>query len=294
MYNIFDLGIIMINANTFLTAPFLRYIAANRMFFGVNGFNFTKMSDTFIFLDTKLASITATPSPYNIPFTISSKVNSISFAYYFITVRKCTTVTDFFYKDPVDSSLDCCVASCSAKGTSLAVDLFDNSLQMKCDRCDYSCATCTGSLSNQCSSCNLNANRAINLGVCSCINGYVSIANDAICYKCSDFIQGCSSCSSQTVCTGCLSANGFTLSGSSCICTVAGNVIINNDCSSVIGCVSTTRMNNNGTVVCSACNMSANFELLPNTYICSCISGTVLAGTVCQIVCGNGFVSPIE
>jgi len=76
-----------------------------------------------------------------------------------------------------------------------------------CLACHYSCQTCTGTSSTDCSACDGGTNfRSLNSAThtCPCQGGYVE-NNVAKCALCSVFMQNCATCSSQTVCTSCTS-----------------------------------------------------------------------------------------
>ncbi|XP_076844464.1 proprotein convertase subtilisin/kexin type 5 isoform X2 [Brachyhypopomus gauderio] len=83
----------------------------------------------------------------------------------------------------------------------------------RCKKCFTSCATCTGGLSNQCSSCEIGyyLDKETSSCMTSCPDGYYISHEEKLCRKCSD---SCVKCLSPTVCTEC--AQGTSLMGIRC------------------------------------------------------------------------------
>ncbi|XP_035383608.1 proprotein convertase subtilisin/kexin type 5 [Electrophorus electricus] len=83
----------------------------------------------------------------------------------------------------------------------------------RCRKCFPSCATCTGSLANQCSSCEAQyyLDKESSSCVTSCRDGYYTSHEEKLCRKCS---ESCVKCTSPTVCTEC--PQGTSLMGNRC------------------------------------------------------------------------------
>eukprot|EP00828_Plagiopyla_frontata_P040220 TRINITY_DN538_c0_g1_i2.p1 TRINITY_DN538_c0_g1~~TRINITY_DN538_c0_g1_i2.p1 ORF type:complete len:1831 (+),score=273.59 TRINITY_DN538_c0_g1_i2:3-5495(+) len=101
-----------------------------------------------------------------------------------------------------------------------------------CASCHYSCATCTGSTSSQCTSCLSTDFRVLTQNTyCTCLNGYFNNGTQSTCVSCP---SNCKTCSTYQNCTSC--NDGYYWKSGACLAcpntckTCLGGTI--NDCTS--------------------------------------------------------------
>jgi proprotein convertase subtilisin/kexin type 5 len=153
-----------------------------------------------------------------------------------------------------------------------------------CNYCDVTCLTCNGSLSTNCTSCNNFTYRSQSGFTCPCLAGYIDIGT-ANCYPCSNFIPGCATCLSSTLCTSC--SSGFTLNMLG-VCQCTTGFLVTGVCTSLVGCVSASNLQ--GTVYCLACNSTLNYVRSTN-FTCICNTGFVMnAVEDCNSLCGDSVI----
>lgn len=164
----------------------------------------------------------------------------IRLSFLFFVERTCSGTT-YFYKNLSSSSYDECYASCGFSDRPVT-----NGPKSICVACHYSCLTCTGVSSSDCSSCSSENNRTASGSQCPCSAGYVDVG-EASCSPCWKQILGCFACTTTTSCTSCRS--GF-VGTTSCVC--LSGLIVSGFCSSIYGC--TAISNITGTPLCTACD----------------------------------------
>jgi len=119
-------------------------------------------------------------------------------------------------------------------------------------------------------------------GCTSCSNGYFVNAGNT-CSDCPSAITGCLSCSSNSVCTNCDTANSFVLSGSSCVCDSGYTLSATSVCvactATLPGCLTCTSQS-----ACTSCDIGGNFEVnTTNSSACQCLPGYYLVSLSCVI-----------
>eukprot|EP00828_Plagiopyla_frontata_P032775 TRINITY_DN42647_c0_g1_i2.p1 TRINITY_DN42647_c0_g1~~TRINITY_DN42647_c0_g1_i2.p1 ORF type:complete len:294 (-),score=36.06 TRINITY_DN42647_c0_g1_i2:135-926(-) len=94
---------------------------------------------------------------------------------------------------------------------------YDDGANELCSPCHYSCSTCSGGSSSECTACNTTTNRIYDKqlnsclcqnsfddgqSLCTCSPGYFQGYHFA-CHLCQEYIDHCSECLSSTVCVNC-------------------------------------------------------------------------------------------
>ena len=155
-------------------------------------------------------------------------------------------------------------------------------------------ATCTGCVASyglvDPSTCSLCSTLMTGCQLCTdavtctaCYSGY--FLSGSTCLPCYKGVDNCAICSSATVCLLCNSDSYLSAGNTTCICNT-GLVKISGLCAPA-GCSSAYRF---GTAtVCLACNATLNFKYV-NSTSCACMTGFVLSGNTCNLVCGDGIV----
>jgi cysteine-rich repeat protein len=101
--------------------------------------------------------------------------------------------------------------------------------------------------------------------------------NGSGCALCSSLIPGCLTCSSNTTCTMCDTANHFQISGSVCGCAsgYALNGLVCGTCAAVMPRCLTCSSN----TTCTMCDTANHFQISGS--VCGCVSGYTLNGSTC-------------
>lgn len=107
---------------------------------------------------------------------------------------------------------------------------------------------------------------------------------------CANVLPNCVGCSSETVCTNCVS--GFSLDSISQRCVCAVGIEVTGTCTTIVGCISSHYINS--VLKCLACDASRNFYY--SNYNCPCVIGYVLQpnANTCTAVCGDGRKVSVE
>ena len=109
-----------------------------------------------------------------------------------------------------------------------------------------------------------------------------------MCGLCANYITGCNTCISTTICSSCNA--GYYIYAGTCVCSTG--FLVTGICTTIYGCVSATNLA--GTVYCLACNATAFFTLAAN-HTCVCMSGYYLdALKNCLGLCGDGLLASGE
>lgn len=176
------------------------------------------------------------------------------------------TTVPWFTIDPTSGALSCQVA-CPPN----TYETIPGPVQY-CAGCHFTCTTCDAALSTNCTGCNATEYRTLTtltpntLKSCTCNAGYVDV-NVSLCGRCQDYIPGCYTCLSTSICTLCY--NGFYILAGTCQCTTG--YLVTGVCTSIYGCTSATNLG--GTIHCLACNATLYYQYVASSHTCVCISG---------------------
>lgn len=148
------------------------------------------------------------------------------------------------------------------------------------------CQTCD---STQCLSCNSASPifRSLDTGsspnVCICMTGYFELSG--VCKTCLSYMVNCLTCTSQTVCTSCMT--GFIPSGGTCVCAPGTYLNNNGTCIPLMGCNNWFNITN--AYYCTDCDSSNFFYQLANQ-TCACMANTVYNSVtgICDGNCSDG------
>ena len=115
----------------------------------------------------------------------------------------CPKTSPYFIKNSTSDCTDSCAAG-----------YFGDNSTWNCEKCHYSCTTCTKNSTNEaCNSCDSNNKRTLSGKKCLCNSGFYDNGQDALCVSC---ISNCSVCTDSTDCQTCSTATfTVTLSGDS-------------------------------------------------------------------------------
>jgi len=187
-------------------------------------------------------------------------------SFFFIANRTCPRSNNnisqlWFQIDPSGNLF--CIEECTNNTT------YTLNLTAKyCAVCNYNCLKCEGALKTNCTACDSLMYRSHNTtdNTCPCNSGYVDV-NVALCAPCSNYIPGCNTCISTSICTTCF--NGFYIIAGTCQCTTG--FLVTGVCTTIYGCISATNLA--GTIYCLACNSTIYYQLVPANHTCVCMSG---------------------
>lgn len=161
-----------------------------------------------------------------------------------------------------------------------------------CNTCYYTCKTCSQADLAGCTSCYQSNFRELvggPPGSCSCNSSYIEKYGDPLCYPCENYIPGCNTCVSPYLCLTCFP--GFTIQPSG-ICQCTAGFLVSGVCTNIVGCTSLVEYG--GTVYCTACNSSLNFQATVN-YTCECMPGYYLVNNQrCLSTCGDARQTAME
>lgn len=266
-------------STVFTAAEITRYRSQDRMFWGINGFNFSRgyirsfhfQSDFYDHsnnLDNNYASY-ANHGTY-----------AVSLDYFWIARRGCNLTANEWW-NVVTSS---CVAD-----NSCADPVFETlpGGARFCQTCNYTCKTCDGSLADNCTDCESTYFRSLTTNACPCNSEYIDIGQ-AKCFACEEYMTGCSTCLTTSFCTACKS--GFTLNANA-LCQCSSGYLVSGVCTTEVGCTSAALLG--GTVFCQACDATLFFQI--SNYSCVCMTGYSLNSTgSCVTVCGDSVLASGE
>jgi proprotein convertase subtilisin/kexin type 5 len=210
----------------------------------------------------------------------------------------CNTTANYLY----DSVNFVCLAAPSY--------YLNNSVPTMCNITIFGCSLCSSS--TVCSGCNSTANYTINssLNVCIAAPGFYLDPSTSLSIACNISMPGCTSCTSNIVCTGCDSSLFLMLQGSSCVCDSSNNFItapislpmcICNTgyyfngitCVLMPNCTATASTticsSCDSSSVCNVCNSTLNYILLASSGLCICNTGYYFDGTNC-VVCNSNLI----
>lgn len=84
----------------------------------------------------------------------------------------------------------------------------------------------------------------------------------------------------------------FILNYTSCSCREDNQIIVQDYCTSIFGCIS--MYNVSGTLRCLFCDLTENFVYNSSSHSCDCQSGYYLSEKSCSEICGDGVVITAE
>ena len=148
------------------------------------------------------------------------------------------------------------------------------------DSCHYSCSSCSGPASTQCTSCLTNAD-FISPGVCNCNNNYyMNLITPCLTYPCAS----CAACNSL-----CKTCSGDT--SSHCLSCYVGTYLYNNNC---LNNCPDGFFNDQSTLICQTCNINCKTCSNTASNCLSCYTSTYLQNNVCVSECLAGYYGDIN
>lgn len=246
------------------------------MFWGINSFNVSRGFNRGFNFQTNYYTFTGQNLDTNYSTFANFGTYQISLNHFFIATRDCNLTNGEWFQVPTQT----CIVNTNC-WSNLTYSLNGTNDQF-CNYCDYTCLTCDGSLSINCTACSNTSFRFHNnSNSCPCQTGYIDVGLTA-CYPCSYFISGCLTCSSSSVCTSC--SSGFFVSQLG-LCQCTTGFLVTGVCTTIKGCLSATNLD--GNIYCTLCDTTLNYVRSTN-FTCLCLTGFVMDSVQdCISICGD-------
>lgn len=140
-----------------------RYRGPDQIFWGLSGFNFTKLTEKQFNLDS-----TSYVNISTVNFQYSSNINFLHLSLFSIAYRTCTVISQYY-----DINLQTCGPTCTSPSYPYA-----ETINQICLGCHYSCLTCTNDQQSGCSTCDatIQNRHSVTNGsgtFCTCNSGYL-------------------------------------------------------------------------------------------------------------------------
>jgi hypothetical protein len=214
-------------------------------------------------------------------YICSTGCYSVTMAFFFIANRTCNNSSRPWFQIDPSGNLTC--TNTCTNNTKYTL----NSTAKYCAICNYTCLQCDGALKTNCTSCDplMFRTKDTATNTCPCNSGYVDV-NVALCARCQDYIPGCNTCISTSICTSCF--NGFYILAGTCQCTTG--FLVTGVCTTIYGCTSATNLG--GTIYCLACNATIYYQLVLASHTCVCMSGYYVdVNGNCKGKCGDAILT---